>query len=84
MSRELRTKALFDAEHLLRELAETGTRRRVMLDAQTILEHYPTRFELMRICEHSPMLDSETAQNLVTRESRLPLSDATASENLPQ
>lgn len=62
---QLRTKALFDAEELLKDIA--GGRKHAMRDAEAILEHYPTKLDLLRMSEDHPMLNAGMAQRLITR-----------------
>lgn len=65
-----RTRALFAAEEFLQRIA-VRQRNPDALEAQTILEHYPTKLDLMRMSEEHPMLNAAEAQRLVTRRERL-------------
>lgn len=58
----LRTRALFEAEKLLQEIAAYRGRGSWQEKARKALTHYPSHHELMRICEDHPMLDASEAQ----------------------
>ena len=73
---QLRTAALFDAERFLRGLAESRDRKQYMRPAAAILAHFPSRFELMQLAEHHPMLDAGMAQRLVTQRDHLPVEES--------
>lgn len=73
----LRTRSLFEAERLLSEIAEHAGRGSFQAKARRVMEHFPTKHELMRLCSDHPMLDEEEAQRCVTRADHLRLSEST-------
>ena len=77
---QLRTAALFEAERLLRRLDEIAPGchipKQMCKDAAEILRCFPTRFEMMQMAEHHPMLDAGMAQRLVTQRDHLPVEES--------
>ena len=74
---ELRTAALFEAERFLRQVAESESSRN-RKEVREIMAHFPSRFELMQLAEHHPMLDAGMAQRLVSRADHLPVDEPNA------
>jgi hypothetical protein len=68
------TAALFAAYALLNEIVDAERPSvKFKRKARAVLEAFPTRLDLMRLAESTPLLDAEEAQRLTTRLERLPI-----------